>query len=97
MTTYLISKEFSEIKDLIANQFLVYKDIMSLKEAALYMGVSKSYVYKLTCSRQISFSRPGSKLIYFKKTDLDEWMLRNKEPSYRDESVIPSRKFRKQQ
>ncbi len=55
------------------------KDIFTLEEACLYMGISKSTMYKLTSqAKSITFYKPTGKLIYFKRKDLDEFMLQNK-------------------
>ncbi len=54
------------------------KEILTLEEACLYMGISKSTMYKLTSqSKTITFYKPTGKLIYFKRKDLDEFMLQN--------------------
>lgn len=55
----------------------LHKQIMNLKEAALYMGLSSSMIYKMTMKRELPFSKPGGKLIYFRKCDLDDYMLGN--------------------
>lgn len=54
------------------------KEIYTLQEACVYMGISKSTMYKLTSqTRAITFFKPSGKLIYFRKKDLDDFMLRN--------------------
>ncbi len=53
------------------------KEILSFKEAIVYMDVSSSYLYKLTSKREIPFFKPRGGKLYFKKSDLDRWMLRN--------------------
>ena len=52
-------------------------DPIRIREAARYLGVSTSTLYKLTASRKIFFHKPGGKLIYFKKEDLDEYIFHN--------------------
>lgn len=53
------------------------KDILSVREACSYMDISQSYLYKLTHGRVLPFSCPNGKKIYFRKEDLNTWMLRN--------------------
>ncbi len=54
------------------------KEILTLEEACLYMGISKSTMYKLTSqTKSITFYKPTGKLIYFKRKDLDNFMLQN--------------------
>lgn len=60
---------------------LPQKEILSFNEAVAYLDVSKSYLYKLTSTNKISFSKPNNKLIYFKRIDLDNWMLQNRNES----------------
>jgi excisionase family DNA binding protein len=56
----------------------IQKEIMDLKEACLYVGLSTSCMYKMTSQHRIPFSRPGGKRIFFRKADLDEWMQSNR-------------------
>jgi excisionase family DNA binding protein len=60
---------------------LPQKEILSFNEAVTYLDVSKSYLYKLTSTNKISFSKPNNKLIYFLRVDLDNWMLQNRNES----------------
>ncbi len=60
---------------------LPQKEILSFKEAVAYLDVSKSYLYKLTSTNKISFYKPNNKLIYFRRVDLDNWMLQNRNES----------------
>ncbi|WP_270776036.1 helix-turn-helix domain-containing protein [Segatella buccae] len=53
------------------------KPILTFDEACLYMGMSKSALYKVTSSKEIPFSKPNGKMIYFKRTDVDGWLLSN--------------------
>lgn len=62
---------------LLENQNIQQKTILSFREAFAYLDVSKSFLYKLTSSNSITFFKPSGKLIYFKKSDLDQWVLRN--------------------
>lgn len=54
------------------------KTIFSMNEASEYTGISKGHLYKLTMDKKISFSKPGGKLIFFTKDDLDDYLLSNK-------------------
>lgn len=57
------------------------KEALSFKEALALLDVSASMLYKLTHQRVISFYKPNGKLIYFKREDLMNWMLSNKQSS----------------
>ena len=73
----------------------VSKQILSFREATIYMDISSSYLYKLTSSNEISFSKPKGKLIYFEKTDLDNWMTSNKLHSINNLEVLSHHKANK--
>ncbi|AZB24796.1 DNA-binding protein [Chryseobacterium bernardetii] len=60
---------------------MVEKEILSFKEALGYLDVSKSFLYKQTSQRAIRYFKPNGGKIYFKKTDLDSWMLQNENKS----------------
>lgn len=53
---------------------------LTLAQAAAYMGISKSHLYKMTSTNKITFYKPGKK-IYFKKVDLNKYLFRNRQPS----------------
>jgi excisionase family DNA binding protein len=84
-------QEILLIKDFITKQSLLNKDILNQNEAALYLGVSKSYLYKLTSSRTIPFYKPAMKLNYFSRAELDTWLLHNRLPTIKELSNINSR------
>ena len=54
--------------------YLCQKEIFNFDEAALYMGVSKSMLYKMTASRKIPHYKPGGRYIYFERAELDKWI-----------------------
>ena len=52
------------------------KSVLSVDEAALYMGLSVSYLYKLTRTKAVPYYKcKGGKMIYFKKNEIDDWLL----------------------
>ncbi|HPE84106.1 MAG TPA: helix-turn-helix domain-containing protein, partial [Aequorivita sp.] len=73
--------KMEKIISLLENNNLQHKEILSFQEAIAYLDVSKSFLYKLTSSNNITFFKPSGKLIYFKKSDLDQWILRNESPA----------------
>jgi excisionase family DNA binding protein len=48
-------------------------EIMNLPQAAEYLSLSKSSLYKSTSQREIPHFKKGKK-IYFKKSELDLWL-----------------------
>jgi len=90
--SHLLEQKLIEIRDILTKMEWEHKNVLSLNQAAQYMDISKSFLYKLTCKREIPFSKPGAKVIFFKRTDLDEWMLGRKFPSKKELSIIPNQR-----
>ena len=57
------------------------KQVLTLEEAALFMGISKSSLYKMTHKHELPFFRPNGKIIYFEKSELLDWMRQNRSMS----------------
>ncbi|RIJ48764.1 DNA-binding protein [Maribellus luteus] len=66
------------VQEFVRKQKLLQKEILTPTELAEYTGFSKSYIYKLTHLREIPFYCPRGKLIFFKRSEIDSWLLQNK-------------------
>lgn len=65
--------------DLItANTIFCTKEILTSEEAAKYLGISRSYLYKLTMERRIPHFKPMGKLCYFNRQELEQWLQTNR-------------------
>ena len=73
-----ISKRIEERLESIENLLLAQKSVLNLDEVAVYTGLSKSYLYKLTSANMIPHYKPNGKQIYFDKTEIDNWLKQNK-------------------
>ena len=60
------------------NSLLAAKSVLNIEDVACLTGLSKSHLYKLTCTRQIPFFRPSGKVIYFDKGEIESWMKQNR-------------------
>jgi excisionase family DNA binding protein len=67
-----------DILDELKKRDISQKEFLSLFEASRYLDKSKSFIYKLTCTRKIPYYIPNGKTIYFKKSDLDHWIIQNR-------------------
>ena len=73
-----------EIRDLairlnnIEELLLTQKTVLKLDEVILLTGLSKSYLYKLTSTGGIPCYKPQGKYIFFKKTEVENWLLQNR-------------------
>lgn len=54
------------------------KEVLTSDEAARYMGISKSYLYKLTMKQAIPHYKPMGKMCYFNRAELVEWLQQNR-------------------
>ena len=75
----LVLEKLFEITKQLDEQVLLKKPILTFDEAFQYLNLSKSYLYKLTSSKSIPHFCPLGKKIYFKREDLDKWLLRNRQ------------------
>ena len=65
------------IKNKIMN--IKVEEILSLSEATDFLKIKKSCLYKKTSQKQIPYYKPpGCKQIYFRKAELEDWLLSNK-------------------
>jgi excisionase family DNA binding protein len=51
---------------------------LTLSDAALYLGLSQSFLYKLTSQGKIGHFKPAGGKLYFKLEDLDGYLFRNR-------------------
>ena len=54
------------------------KKVLTSSEAAQYLGISMSYLYKLTMTRAIPHYKPTGKLCYFDREELEAWLHSNR-------------------
>ena len=52
------------------------RNLMTTTEAARYLGLKPSYLYKMMMRRAIPYYKPNGKLCFFAKEDLDAWLKR---------------------
>lgn len=55
------------------------KNVLTFEEACEYIGVSESLLYKLTAAKEVPHYKPRGKMLYFRREEIDEWLLHNKE------------------
>ena len=53
----------------------ITKEILTIEEAAEFLSVSKSYLYKQTSAQRIPHYKPTGKRCYFRRSELEEWIL----------------------
>ena len=74
-----MAEELKQVADLItANTIFCTKEVLTSDEAARYLGISKSYLYKLTMKQAIPHYKPMGKMCYFNRMELESWLQSNR-------------------
>ena len=73
------NEALQQITDLVtARTLFATKEVLTSEETARYMGVSRSYLYKLTMRREIPHYKPMGKMCYFNRQELEAWLQTNR-------------------
>ena len=51
------------------------KKVLTTDELVAYTGWSRSFIYKLTMSRSIPFSKPNGKTCFFDREEIEEYLM----------------------
>lgn len=86
--------EIESLKKAIEKSTCLNKEYLTVEEAAFFLGISKSALYKKKGAGKINFYQPGGKMIYFKKSELIQWIKKGKVQSV-DEVVSESSNYLK--
>ena len=74
-----MSEDIKQVAELVTeNTIFCTKEVLTSDEAAKYLGISKSYLYKLTMRRAIPHYKPLGKMCYFNRHELEEWLQSNR-------------------
>ena len=74
-----MEEDLIKVADLItANIISTQKEVLTSDEAARYLGISKSYLYKLTMLQKIPHYKPMGKMCYFNRLELEGWLQNNR-------------------
>ena len=77
----IILEKLDCIQKMLTEHNMLQKEVLNFNEAAIYLELSHSHLYKLTSGNFINHYKPNGKKIYFKRTELDIWLLRNRQSS----------------
>lgn len=77
----VILERVAVLETLIRQQVILQKEMLTTEEACVYTGLSQSYMYKLTADRIFPVYKPGGKLTFIKRTDLDAFLIKNRSKS----------------
>jgi excisionase family DNA binding protein len=78
MDTENTSKQLDELKRLV---LLGATDVLNVDDLCLLLGTTRKNVYRMTSEKQIPFYKPLRGKIYFKREEIEAWLLRNRSAS----------------
>ena len=92
-------QQVAERLDRIETLLLSQKTVLMVDECAAYTGYTKNHIYRLTSQRAIPFYKPMGGKIVFRKSEIDEWLLRNRQATAteidsRATTAVKLRKFK---
>ena len=70
-----IQKQLDRIEK---NSILSAKKVLTLTDVATLTGLSRSYLYKLTCKHLIPYYKPTGRGLYFERGEVENWLLQNR-------------------
>lgn len=76
-----LERKVTSLKNIITQS----KEHLTLDEAAVFLGCTKSLLYKMTHLHTIPFYKPSNKMVYFEKSELIRWIKQNK--SFSDDEI----------
>lgn len=72
-------EQLKAMADVIAQRVAINtKTVLTFKEACTYTGLSNSALYKQTMLSSVPHYKPNGKKMYFKRVELDKWLLQNR-------------------
>lgn len=63
---------------ILSYSLLAAKNVLTMDDVAVLTGLSKSYLYRLTCTHQIPHYKPNGKQMYFDRGEVEAWMKQNR-------------------
>jgi excisionase family DNA binding protein len=79
-----ILQRLDRIEEILIEQESATDKPLTLEEAAEYLDLSPSYVYKLTSQGDLPHYKPNGKRLYFDRDDLRAYLLRGRVRSNTD-------------
>ena len=94
----MASEEFKQISEQLERiergVLLRSKEVLTIEECAMLTGMAVKNLYRHTSDRTIPFYKPMGGKVYFRKEEIERWMLRNRQPTKDEvESEASTRAF----
>lgn len=78
-TVEIVMKQLNDIRKF---SLLAAKNVLNMDDVVTLTGLSKGYIYKLTCKKEIPHYKPNGKLVYFDRQEIENWMKQNRVNSF---------------
>ncbi len=65
------------LQDIKSCTLIGVKNMLTLDEVCMFMGMSKNYVYQLTSKGVLPFYKPNGRMLYFDKSEIEAWLKQN--------------------
>lgn len=70
--------DISEIFKQIGDRLLIcHKEMLTTSEACAYLGINARALEEMRAQKAITYYKPTNKQVYYRRTDLDAWAMRN--------------------
>lgn len=73
-----IEKIHQKLDTIERYSLLSAKNVLSIDDVVCLTGYSKSKLYKLTYERKIPHYKPNSRVLYFDRKEIEDWMRQNR-------------------
>lgn len=77
-------KILEAIKELKQVTLLGVKEVLDVNDLAALTGLSQARIHRLTSKRLIPYYKPNGGKLFFKKSEINAWLLRNRQDSVSD-------------
>lgn len=82
-----INERLARIESLVS---IGAKEVLTIDECAMFTGYSRNYLYRLTSQRAIPCYKPGGGKICFRKSEIERWMLSNRQATNAELNQVAS-------
>ena len=72
-------KILEAIKELKQVTLLGVKEVLDVNDLAALTGLSQARIHRLTSQRLIPYYKPNGGKLFFKKSEINAWLLRNRQ------------------
>jgi excisionase family DNA binding protein len=73
-----ILKQMTKIGDQLQGLVILKKKVLTIEDASFMTGLAVNTLYKYTAEGIIPCYKPNGKKLYFKRKELEAWMMKNR-------------------